>query len=84
MTLKAQWVDFKREPQCEPDPAYPDGKNINMAGIARRACGIELPYPAPRCGFYLVTCDDCQKSITITTAGRRDDPRSLIVPCNAQ
>lgn len=42
---------------------------------------IDLPYPAERCGVYLVTCDKCGYSAAITTAGRVDDPRSVTIPC---
>jgi C4-type Zn-finger protein len=41
----------------------------------------ELPYPAKRCGIYLVVCERCGYSAAITTAGRPDDPRKVTLPC---
>jgi C4-type Zn-finger protein len=41
----------------------------------------ELPYPAKRCGLFLVICDKCGYSAAITTAGRPDDPRKVTLPC---
>lgn len=75
-----EWIDRGREPQCPPDPAYPTGKDLDMSGDAP-SCYTELPYPARRCGLYVVECKRCKLSIGVTTAGRPDDPRSLRVAC---
>lgn len=81
MTIKVTWFDHEREPQCPPDPAYPAGRDIVLGKPAAPACMVELPYPAKRCGVYLVVCDKCGLSAGITTAGRPDDPRSVVLPC---
>lgn len=81
MTLTTQWIDHGREPQCSPDPAYPHGKDLDASLGATRTCSTALPYPAKRCGFYLVHCDVCEQSVAITTAGRPDDPRSVKLAC---
>lgn len=81
MTLKVTWVDRGREPKCGPDPAFPTGKDLDVAGEAPRSCSTTLPYPAKRCGVYLVECLTCHLSVAISTAGRPDDPRSIRVPC---
>lgn len=73
------WIDRHREPQCPPDPAFPDGKHID-AGV-EPSCRVELPYPAPRCGYWLVRCHACHTDALVTTAGRPDDPRSIKLPC---
>jgi hypothetical protein len=74
------WVDSGREPKCAPNPDYPAGIDLpNPPGPA--ACRVELPYPAKRCGVYIVKCARCQVSIAVTTAGRADDPRSCGLPC---
>lgn len=80
--ITVTWFDHKREPQCEPDPAYPDGRDLDLrANEGSRGCLAELPYPAKRCGVYLVACDKCGYSVVITTAGRPDDPRKVTLPC---
>lgn len=79
--LTVRWVDHEREPQCEPDPHYPNGKDIDISAGAPAACQVALPYPAKRCGIYMVECDVCRQAIGVTTAGRPDDPRSLKIAC---
>src|SRR6516162_3254982 len=74
------WIDGHREPQCAPNPAYPDGVVIH-APEGVRACAVNLPYPAKRCGFYRVHCTMCGTVVLITTAGRPDDPRQVEIPC---
>lgn len=83
MTLKAKWIDGGREPKCPPNPDHPKGidvKTLHFNGDDR-TCRIDLPYPAPRCGQYLIICDDCGLRVMITTAGRPDDPRSFTTSC---
>jgi hypothetical protein len=81
--FKIIWIDAKREPQCPPDPSYPEGLDIDGTGGRSPSCLIQLPYPARRCGQYVVECKLCGYVIAITTAGRLDDPRSVRMPCNA-
>lgn len=79
-----EWIDRRREPQCQPDPAYPTGKDVMAVYPGEDqfgTCKIELPYPAKRCGVYAVRCARCGMSIGVTTAGRPDDPRSVTVAC---
>lgn len=76
-----EWVDAGREPQCDPDPAYPDGKRLQVARAGQKACRVNLPYPARRCGQYVVMCGQCGLAVVITTAGRPDDPKSASLPC---
>ncbi len=79
--LKAKWVDSGREPECPSDPDFPNGVDIDTTDGAKVFCEIVLPYPAPRCGYYLLTCDVCRLQAAITTAGRPDDPRSVKIAC---
>ena len=83
MTLRAEWIDSGREPRCAPDPKYPNGLDVDTSDGAARTCSIDLPYPAKRCGTYIIRCDVCGIADGITTAGRRDDPRRVTVPCYA-
>lgn len=76
------WLDKHREPQCPADPRYPTGIDLDVSAGAKIACQTPLPYPAKRCGMYVVTCKTCGWKSVVTTAGRADDPRSLTVPCN--
>lgn len=76
-----KWIDRGREPQCAPDPLFPDGKDVDTTLGQRPACRSTLPYPAARCGLYIVTCKRCKMNVAITTAGRPDDPRSVMMAC---
>lgn len=76
-----KWLDSGREPQCAPNPDYPNGKDVDVSGERRIACTVKLPYPARRIGAYIVRCGKCGFSIALTTAGRPDDPRSVKIPC---
>lgn len=78
--FKIKWIDLHREPQCAPDPRFPNGKDLDVShGL--KACKVALPYPAPRCGLYYVQCKTCGTNAAITTAGRPDDPRSVTMVC---
>lgn len=67
--------------QCPADPDFPEGKRIIMAPADVPMCEVGLPYPAPECGTFLVKCDVCHLSVSVTAAGRPDDPHSLQVAC---
>lgn len=82
--VEIEWVDSGREPQCAPDPAYPNGIVLDVSEGATKTCDIELPYPAKRCGTYRVRCTKCGLAVGITTAGRRDDPRGAKLGCYSQ
>jgi hypothetical protein len=81
--MKIKWLDRGREPKCDPDPEYPDGKDIDGALGIEPFCKADLPYPAKRCGVYVVQCERCGYTIALTTAGRPDDPRSVTMPCKS-
>lgn len=77
------FLDSGREPQVAPNPAYPDGIDLDPTeGAAVQSCKVMLPYPAPRCGVMAVKCGRCGLSIAATVAGRPDDPRSVRLRCN--
>lgn len=82
MTIDVTFLDSGREPQCKPDPNFPDGKPVNLvpSGI-HKSCCRNLPYPAPRCGLYMIKCTKCGFTAAITVAGRPDDPRIIMMPC---
>ena len=79
--LSVTWRDAGREPQCQPNPDYPEGIAIDLAEGATLSCQTPLPYPARRCGAYIVDCRMCGLRVGVTTAGRPDDPVSLKVAC---
>lgn len=81
--MKIEWIDSGREPQCAPNPDYPNGKDMDVSDGAAKTCFTELPYPAKRCGHYIVECETCGLRFGVTTAGRPDDPRSLKVACKS-
>jgi hypothetical protein len=75
------WIDRGREPQCAPNPKYPRGVDIDSSDGAEKTCASALPYPAKRCGYFVVKCRTCGMTAMVTTAGRPDDPRSLRLAC---
>jgi hypothetical protein len=79
--MKVTWYDAGREPQEKPDPQFPKGIALDVSGGAAQTCLVNLPYPAQRCGYYLVECERCGFRAMATTAGRPDDPRSIKLPC---
>jgi hypothetical protein len=82
--LKVIWHDHRREPKCPPNPDFPEGKDIDLSAGEPMVCTTQLPYPAKRCGMFIVACGCCGLTVGITTAGRPDDPRSVIIPCRHQ
>lgn len=80
--LKVVWQDHGRTAQNPSDPLFPHGKDVDITPIgAVAACSTVLPYPAPRCGLWIVTCSQCGLRVGVTAAGRPDDPRSVKVAC---
>jgi len=77
------WVDGHRTSTYAADPSYPAGVAIDVALDAPKACRLELAYPAARCGMWVITCRRCGFAISLSTAGRADDPKSVRVPCKA-
>jgi hypothetical protein len=67
--------------RCAPDPNYPHGMAFPAPPGTMVSCKVELPFPAPECGFYEVRCLTCNMSVLISVAGRVDDARSLQLPC---
>jgi hypothetical protein len=76
-----RWVDGKRDPKNPPDPDYPNGIDLDLSDGSPNTCSSPLPYPAARCGYYLINCLLCGQNTVATTAGRIDDPRSLKMAC---
>jgi hypothetical protein len=62
ITHEITWHDARREPQCPPNPKYPDGVDIlapRHGESGFRFCKVALPYPAKRIGdqrYVLGTC----------------------------
>jgi hypothetical protein len=82
--IDVRFLDAGRDPQCDPDPAYPDGRRVSLAEHAlQKTCTRNLPYPAPRCGAYSIKCRVCGFVGVVTVAGRPDDPRVVTIPCKA-
>jgi hypothetical protein len=79
--FRIDWFDRGREPRVQPNPDYPNGKDVDGSNGAAQACTVLLPCPAPRCGEYWATCQLCGARRGCTTAGRPDDPRSLKIAC---
>jgi hypothetical protein len=84
MTIDIKWFDSGREPQCPPNPDFPDGMDIDVTVAGQKGCKTKLPYPAKRCGYYTVKCRQCGYCAIVTTAGRPDDPKSVKLPCRSK
>ena len=67
--------------RCAPDPNHPNGIAVDGSIRGMESCLVELPYPAPECGMWLVRCGRCGVSVAITAAGRPDDPISIRMNC---
>ena len=79
--FEVEWVDGKRWPQCQPDPRYPEGIDIDSSDGSSASCMTPLPDPAKRCGYFALRCLTCGNTAIVTTAGRKDDPRSVRLAC---
>jgi hypothetical protein len=81
-SFKIEWMDWGSEPHCPPNPAHPNGIDLDGAKMFDTpTCRTELPYPAKRCGLYYVECNICGTNMVIATTGCPDDPRSVDLPC---
>lgn len=77
-------VEFQpngRTAQCPTNPEFPDGKDVNVSAPGKPSCTVALPYPAQSCGLHIILCKACGRSAALTAAGRRDDPKTLTLPC---
>lgn len=80
--FRIEWVDAGLEPECEPDPRYPQGIDLDLVKDPQLpSCSTALPYPARRIGMFMIQCRFCQIAVGCTTAGRPDDPRSIKFNC---
>ena len=79
--IKVTFISHRRKAQCPPNPAYPEGIDIDASDGATTCCKASLPYPAECCGVWLAVCKACGQSAAITAAGRPDDPRSVTFAC---
>lgn len=75
------WINAHRTATYPTDPSYPNGVAIDLALSARKACRVELPYPAASCGLWVVMCHACGFVVALATAGRADDPHTVRLPC---
>lgn len=78
------WIDRRRPPRAVPNPAFPDGVDIDMRKSEHEpACRVTLPYPTGRknVGTWLVNCKGCGCTAIISAASRPDDPRSVLISC---
>ncbi len=84
MTITVQFLDSGHEPTEPANPSYPKGMDVDLRPhVLAKGCCRNLPYPAPRCGSYVVVCETCGYRAAISVAGREDDPRTVTMPCKA-
>ncbi len=80
--LTAEWLSEGRAPTHPPNPRYPRGVVVDLAGEAI-GCTIALRYPAECVGSWLIECPACGLRVLVTAAGRVDDPRSVRLACGS-
>lgn len=85
-TFHTKWLDGGRPPQMDPDPQFPEGRDIVIPRAdndSHKACSTRIPYPPPNInvGQWLLTCKLCGFKLMVTAASRPDDPRSISFPC---
>jgi hypothetical protein len=79
--ISIEWHPSGRgKARCKPNPDFPDGIDMDVSE-GQTACAVDLPYPAPECGAWIVRCMACGMSVAVTAAGRPDDPRTLKMAC---
>jgi hypothetical protein len=79
--FEIKWHDGGLNPKLQPNPAFPNGVDVDLSGGAIKTCKTALTYPARRIGGYSVHCLTCGLRVYVSTAGRNDDPRSVKLPC---
>lgn len=86
MTIDVKFIDDRRQATEKPNPKFPNGMPVNLAAdnVLAKTCTRNLPYPAPRCGFYEITCRTCGIMVVTSVAGRPDDPNIITLPCKAK
>ena len=75
------WLDRGVEPRGKPKLEDIHGRAVDISRGQTPACMSPLEYPAKRCGYYVIRCRTCGANAVLTTAGRRDDPRSFKMAC---
>jgi hypothetical protein len=81
--IEVEFLSHNRKAKVAPNPAYPDGMEIDLSKGATVACFADLPYPAECCGILFVRCRKCGANAAITAAGRADDPRRVKLACRS-
>lgn len=83
MSHRVEFVRSGRgKAQCPSDPNFPAGIAFDLTrSLKAPSCDVKLPYPAPECGMWIVTCAKCAMVVAVTAAGRRDDPISVKLGC---
>lgn len=79
------WFDAGFSAKNNPEPAFPNGKRLNVPfSDERPSCVVALPYPARRVGWHAVECRWCGEKVLIATSGTVEDMRSIRLACRMQ
>lgn len=79
--MKVEFFDKGGRPKCSPDPAYPNGMDVDLSKGASLTCTAHIECPAPCMGLAVIACEKCGQRIALTVASRPDDPRSVKLAC---
>ena len=81
-----RWLDRGGPPKVAPNPAFPDGVDVDASEGAKLTCLVPLPYPTGKAnvGTWMIACTLCRLRVGVTAASRPDDPRSVKLACKIQ
>lgn len=83
MCCSVMFLESGRPAPAKGDPQFPDGRDVDLRCPSLEiGCCYNVPYPAPRPGSYILECSRCTATATVVVAGRVDDPRTVVMPCD--
>lgn len=81
MKHTVEFIDLEREPRHQFLREHMHGLDLDLSRGVEDVCVVPVPWPAERCGYWMIRCAFCGLSTMITAAGRVDDPRSVKLAC---
>jgi hypothetical protein len=76
-----EWWDYDVDSVDPADSAHQLGRSLDYSNGQVPHCVFIVPWPAARCGHYVIKCYRCGGAYAVQTNGRLDDPVSVKVGC---